>query len=450
MSRTTIQLGVLGAVLLALAVAGLALHLPPTNVGLNSAQRDTVVVILLLAGLAYFVSVFVVLRHSSSRASLWIVLGVAAAMRLVFVFDHPVLSSDVYRYVWDGQVQSAGVNPYRYVPADPALKHLRDAKVFPLINRANYAHTIYPPAAQVIFAAVGWVSSSVTAMKLAMVAFEVLACWCLLQLLHLAQLPAERLLIYAWNPLSLWSFAYDGHVDAAAIGLLSLALLYRARHRDTLAGAVLAVASLVKFFPVVVAPAFVRGGKFWRPALAGSLVIGSLYGLYASAGSGVFGFLSGYSAEEGLATGDGVWLLSGVSYLNDHTDLVDLPDTYGLYFLVGAAIGLIAFGVWVARRVLPAGERDVVMLCRDTAILAATAMILVSPHYPWYFAWLALPSVIAPLRSVIWLSVASMVLYIHPETDFALWGSVVYLPALAFAGFEFWNARRVSGVLAPI
>ena len=38
----------------------------------------------------------------------------------------PILSSDVYRYVWDGRVEAAGINPYRYVPADPQLAPLRD------------------------------------------------------------------------------------------------------------------------------------------------------------------------------------------------------------------------------------------------------------------------------------------------------------------------------------
>jgi hypothetical protein len=33
---------------------------------------------------------------------------------------------DLYRYVWDGRVQAAGLNPYSYAPADPELAALRD------------------------------------------------------------------------------------------------------------------------------------------------------------------------------------------------------------------------------------------------------------------------------------------------------------------------------------
>ncbi len=89
----------------------------------------------------------------------------------------------LYRYVWDGRVQVAGINPYRYVPADPALRPLRDGAIYPHINRADYAPTIYPPMAQVIFRAVAAVGHDVLAMKLAMLGFELLAIAVMLRLL---------------------------------------------------------------------------------------------------------------------------------------------------------------------------------------------------------------------------------------------------------------------------
>ena len=38
----------------------------------------------------------------------------------------------------------------------------------------------------------------------------------MLRLLALARLPGARVLIYAWNPAAIWSFAGDGHVDRVA------------------------------------------------------------------------------------------------------------------------------------------------------------------------------------------------------------------------------------------
>src|ERR1700728_4271498 len=99
----------------------------------------------------------------------------------------PFLSSDIYRYIWDGWVQASGINPYRYIPADSHLVFLRDTAVFPNINRADYAHPIYPPAAEMVF----FIASSigrllaippVLAMKLGMLALEGIGIWAMIRL----------------------------------------------------------------------------------------------------------------------------------------------------------------------------------------------------------------------------------------------------------------------------
>ena len=101
------------------------------------------------------------------RDAVIVVLAGALLMRLALLFVEPYLSTDIYRYIWDGRVQAAGINPYRFVPSAPEIAHLRDPAIFPNINRADYAVTIYPPAAQAIFLAATWVGESVVAMKLA-------------------------------------------------------------------------------------------------------------------------------------------------------------------------------------------------------------------------------------------------------------------------------------------
>jgi alpha-1,6-mannosyltransferase len=417
------RLAALGFLLLLLAMLALALY-PPGGDLLGSPGRAHLFVALLAAATGvYFLAVRHVLRVPPGQHGVWIVVGLALAMRAMLLPAPPFLSSDVYRYVWDGRVQAAGINPYRFVPADPALTKLRDTAVYPHINRADYARTIYPPAAQIVFAAIDRLTDSVRGMKLAMFGFECLAMLCLLRLLALSGLPAERLLIYAWNPLVLWAFACDGHVDAIAIALLALALLARARRWQGLAGGLLACATLVKFFPVVVAPAFLRGGRFWRPALAGAAVILGLYALYISAGWHVLGFLPTYGDEEGLDSGSGFWLLAGLSRLTD------LPEGAVTLYMLGAAFLYLLLALRSAR----GKPGDIVTLCRDSAVLAGFVMAAVSAHYPWYFAWLALPCVLAPVPWVLWLSAAPVLLYIDPFNERFVWPGLIYLPAIALA-----------------
>ena len=95
--------------------------------------------------LLYLVAVWVVLNRPVNRWTFVIILVCAAGCRLVCLFSPPFLSTDIFRYVWDGQVQAAGINPYRYIPADPHLAFLRDLDIYPHINRRSYAHTFIPP-----------------------------------------------------------------------------------------------------------------------------------------------------------------------------------------------------------------------------------------------------------------------------------------------------------------
>ncbi len=51
---------------------------------------------------------FHITSRSSSAGLLWIVLGIAAAMRLGMLFVEPYFSSDLYRYIWDGRYRQRG------------------------------------------------------------------------------------------------------------------------------------------------------------------------------------------------------------------------------------------------------------------------------------------------------------------------------------------------------
>jgi hypothetical protein len=415
-----------GLALVALTLVGLSLHIPGMGIVGTPARQAGLVALMGVQAAIYLVAVRLVLCRAASRRLCWVVLGVAVAMRVPLLLSYPFLSSDTNRYVWDGRVQDAGINPYLYVPADPALADLRNVSVYPHINRADYARTIYPPAAQVIFAAVGLVWQSVYAIKAAMLLLDMLAIWCVMRLLSIAGLPLSRVLIYAWNPLVAWTFVGTGHIDAAATGLLALGLLLRVRSRDTIAGIVFGAAVLTKFLPAIVAPALWRTRGGWRLAAAALVTVAGLYAIYAGAGRHVLGFVGGYGQEEGLDSGSGLWLLAGIA------KVVTLPAGASVAYLAVVGAGLAVLAAWIAFRPHPptGSARDAVGVCRDAAILMAVVTAAISPHYPWYFPWLALPSVVAPYRAILWMSVAPLVLYFDPLNDLFVWSSIIYVPVI--------------------
>src|SRR5712692_773247 len=84
----------------------------------------------------YLFAAWMIFRARNARSTLVLVLLFAGIFRLSIVFAPPYLSDDVYRYVWDGRVQAAGMNPYRYFPADEHLQGL-DRKS----TRLNSSHS---------------------------------------------------------------------------------------------------------------------------------------------------------------------------------------------------------------------------------------------------------------------------------------------------------------------
>ena len=293
------KLVLLAGLLLAGAAGGLAAQF----------DRDlpAFVIIALVQGAVWAVAAALVLRGGDRRPALALILGTAVLLRLIALAAPVFLSDDINRYIWDGRVQAAGINPYRYIPTDPELEPLRDPLIFPNINRNNYAPTIYPPVAQMLFLAANRFGETALAVKLVFVTIEAVGIGTLLFILRAAGRPPEHILLYAWHPLPVWEIAGSGHVDAAVVTFAALALAAAVSGRRVWSAVALAAATLVKFFPLVLAPALWRPDKSnlgdWRWPAAFIAVIFAAYLPYIGIGSRALGFLPGYVAEENFGSG---------------------------------------------------------------------------------------------------------------------------------------------------
>jgi alpha-1,6-mannosyltransferase len=327
----------------------------------------------------YLVSCWLVLTQPVDKWTMRILWTVAIACNLVTIFAPPFSSTDIYRYVWDGIVQHAGINPYRYVPADKALGVVQKnySDIYENINRKEYARTIYPPAAQWVDYLITMVSPTVTCFKAFMVLLEGLTCWALMRLLTGLGYRREQVLLYAWCPLMTWEFGGGGHLDAVAITFIVLALLYRFRDSRVLTGIFLGLAVITKIYPLILFPALYRRGD-WKMPAAMVATIAAGYACYSSAGMLIFSFFGGYAKEEGLDTGARYFLLelaqktAGLHWVSN-----------GL-FIAFCAVVFASISLWAFRvSTRPGGA----FLAPGFA-LAFALMILFSPHYGWYIAWL--------------------------------------------------------------
>jgi len=341
--------------------------------------------------------------------SFWLIVVVAIGLRGAVLALEPLLSTDIYRYIWDGRVQAAGINPYRYVPADPTLAALRDATIFPNINRVDSAVTIYPPVAQMFFFVVTRISDGVTVMRLAFLACEIvtaIAIWLLLR--QLGQ-PVTRLAAYLWHPLPIWEIANSGHVDALMIALMMTGLWLVIGGKALRGVAMIALGALAKPFALLALPACWRPWGWRAPALAAA-VAAACYAPYWSVGSGVIGFLPGYLREERIGDADN-WLLTvWRATIGTHQ-----ADTAIYLILAGATIGGLALAAAFRRNRTPQTILD------DTARLLLAFLLLLSPSHPWYFLAIT-PFVALRGNAVLWAaSIGALLLQ-----EEAAWGG--YIP----------------------
>jgi alpha-1,6-mannosyltransferase len=313
-------------------------------------------------------------RTPTNRA-LWLIFGIGIALRIYVLLFDPLLSSDIFRYVWDGRVQAAGINPYRYFPAHDAVSHLRDATIFAGINRPDYAVTIYPPVAEFFFLIITRIGENVNVMRLALLACEAVSVTVIVLFLRRLERPTTRVVAYFWHPLPIWEIANSGHVDALAVAFMLLGLWVALTGRAMRGAVLIALGMLVKPY---VAPAL---AALWRPRdwkmpLVVIAIIAFCYLPYLSVGWGVFGFLTkGYLTEEGIMSGNDLWLLSlwRLVFGAHRGDVV-------AYAAVAASI-LLFMALSAARR----PNRTIESSLADTNMLLLVVLLLLSPNYPWYF-----------------------------------------------------------------
>lgn len=423
----------------------------------------------------YVVACYVVLRRTdrSSRAARWATIGLviffAVAFRAVLAPQRPYLSSDVYRYVWDGHVQAMGVNPYRYVPEAVELSSLRDDKVFPNINAEDRRWlSPYPPVAQMVFAAVSQVRPlSVTAFKAAMSSFDLITVLLLMLVLARNGLEPARAIVFAWHPLVIFESSHSGHIEAVFITFLALALLAWSERKQALTGMALALATLVKVYPVLLLPVFLIAKReqikpsgtaeatdtaydsnVERSALSrvfdrrSLVMIGAFLGTlalaylpYVSAGRNLFGFLRDYVVEEGFIQSGSRYFLLTVA-----RELVRIPT---VLFLVVAAIVFAVAALWrsLKRKV------DSVDVAHAAVSVIGLYLLVTTPRYSWYYIWMIPFLCLAPRIGWFYLTCAAALLYLVWYTPLVypgipLWlGAGIYGPAIALLIWERYSRR---------
>ncbi len=365
-------------------------------------------------------------RHTPKGTLPWILAG-ALLFRLTLLPTAVTLSDDLYRYLWDGRVQQAGIDPYRYPPNAPEVAPLAD-RYHASINHPDLP-TIYPPLSEFVFFVTDRIAHHPVMMKLPFLLCDLEIVFLLCRILPLFGVARERVVLYAWNPLVLVEFAGSGHNDTLGVLLLLCALfLCHLGHRRW-AALLLALSFQAKLLALLFAPFLLRrDGKGW---LIFSLGVILPYLPFLDAGSGLWRGLAAYAGE--LRFNDALF--------------------HPIHALVSLGIGEYATSMLVAKGIVGS-----IVLCvaivlyrsrvepfRATANLTALLLLTTTQLHPWYLAWI-LPfcTIFERLRGFLLLSATVAISYlVYIDWDRAgiwhepLWRKgIEFLPPLLLLGWD--------------
>ena len=350
---------------------------------------------LIAAAWMAFLAAAWLLRKVPLRAAIGLILLGGIAVQLTAVSAPPRNSDDLYRYIWDGRVQAAGIDPYEYVPAARQLTGLRNEFLWhpeatycitqaaaatkpaddaalgcTMINRP-LVPTIYPPVAEAYFLGVHYLpggSDSSTPIQATTALVAVLTTVMLMFGLGRLGRDPRMAALWSWCPTVALEAGNSAHVDVVAVAITAAALLILATARTTrrtvLGGILLGLAVATKLIPALTVPAVLRRRWITVSLAAGGAFVTVYIPHVLAVGSKVVGYMPGYLQEGGYTSGTRFGII-------------------GLFLggraAIAAAVLVLAV---VALLVLRFSDPD--QPWRGAVVMTAAALAVATPTFQWY------------------------------------------------------------------
>ena len=326
---------------------------------------------------------------------------IAAACRLVCVAAAPALSTDIYRYLWEGRVVAAGQNPFSLPPDAPGLEHLRDENYGGVSHK--HMEAIYPPFAQAVFFAGAFLHPTLPTFKLLFVLFDLAAMGVILLMLHARGRSLAWGVVYAWSPLVILEFSHSGHLDSVGICFLLAAIYLWEIAKKNRSVVALALSFLSKYLAVLLLPFFLfKRGEAKRILLFAAVALLG-YLPFLDAGDNLFASLRTYGAR---------WEFNSAVFPLLRLVLGDAARVRGMLLLT-----LAAFAFYEGRR-----QKD---FSRFAFLVVGCSLLLTPTLYPWYLCWIV------------------------PFLCFSPTPAWIYLTGMVAASYSVWMTYPATGVWNP-
>ena len=368
------------------------------------------------------------------------------SFRLLLLFSVPNLSDDVYRFIWDGRLAAAGINPFSHLPREimqiPADTGITK-ELFSLLNSPDH-YTIYPPVLQGIF----WLAAklfpvnvfaAIVFMKCIIVIIELGTFYLIIQLLKKLALPKHLSLLYILNPLVITELTGNVHFEGVMIFFVLLSFLFLLNNNLQLSATSLGFGIATKLLPVLFLP-LIMNKLGWKKGL-----------LYA----GITGLIT-------LVLFAALFDFNTMSHMLNSVDLFfrHFEFNASIYYLVryiGTVIkgyNIIAFAgpaliLLSALIICAISFKDKIIsslsfFTKGLFVITAWHLFSTTIH-PWYICLPVAVSIFTPYRyAIIWSYLTTLSYYAYQSIPVKESLGLIALSYLIFAGFAFWEYQNMS------
>lgn len=187
-------------------------------------------------------------------------------LRLVFLWSLPHLSQDFYRFLWDGNIQWMGINPYIHTPNRliELIQFPQSQVLFEGMGSLSQGHfSNYPPLSQWIYKAATLVHfdnllSSVNVLRVFILLGDLMVFIFGSRLLKILGKSSLYIGWYFLNPIVIIELFGNLHAEGIMLGLTLMGAYFIFKNKLVWGSAMLSLAIAAKLLPLLILPVFFK------------------------------------------------------------------------------------------------------------------------------------------------------------------------------------------------
>jgi alpha-1,6-mannosyltransferase len=202
----------------------------------------------------YYVNIYT--KFSLRQSLFW-----SGCFNVIFIFYLPVLSDDVYRFIWDGFLTLSGHNPYKSIPVNyngPMINGLLEK-----LNSPNY-YSLYPPLKQYLFVSASWLGQGsvfgfIISMRIFLILSNLISTYIVYFIAAKHKYTKERAYqtasFFALNPFVILETSGNFHFEGVMLMFLLLGYYVYIKYGNVIVSAFLfGMAVSIKLMPLIFLP----------------------------------------------------------------------------------------------------------------------------------------------------------------------------------------------------